>query len=499
MKKNWLQVAGLIVFLALGRFAEAKKDPRCPAQNELDKNLVNAVGIKSFMDTNAIHQIGDLICCLPEDFRNSYVTNPTSIAGQNGTLESPRLLLFNSSQQDDIRSVISINGGSDNVRQKNNIEILQDNIRLKQIELYDLEVTKGKNVLSEKNPQACIQCHGDSGIVGVGGPHPNLQPFARWSRFSKGSAVICSDSERKYDDAFSKAAQKTVLSNPRFKCLSAKPGGDFTSLMKLDPILDKFNSRRLAKLIRETPGYDKFKFVLLGSLMCDAFSENEFLDWIPENELKAMNNDKLLPSQFRKPIQIDDAISIEIDKRRRTEKSIEASQIRAVSDLKNGKDPGFFFNSSCINDFDRAKLESDKSPNDLLNRYKAYLSVRQTSETFVRFLFESRGISTADWEMSPTSGQYDRELKINLVDLLALDNDPKMKSVEKALESSGLLSVLSDRSAGKKVLSSLTQKQRDAQVLEKEKVCENLRKISNEAFAGTPSLNTDVQSNKTVQ
>lgn len=441
----WLLVSQFIFLFP----AFAEKNPACPAPHELNRNLMNAVGIKSFIQSNGIKDIGDFICCLPKDFRENYVVTHSSIAAQNSNYKSPRILFFSAEEETgNARTILSVNGGAKDLNQTSNIEILSDNSQTREVELYDIEVRPKGPVLSERNPPLCMSCHGDYGIAGVGGPHPNFEPSLSWKRFIGGS-FTCNETEQKYHKLLDQKAIQAIQENPRFKCLgknnSTGPFDAGNFLSTLDNRLDILNSRRVAKIIRSTPEYERFKYAIIGSNLCvnRGGPKLKISEWVPEKILKKMSHDSFLTKNLQSSVSLKNGLANEISHLKEADQKSTAQMLAAIEKIKIGEIPEFLSSPSnfltCVNHLTPGSLvQGLGSGNELLDRYILDRRIKGSLDGFTRFLFETRGIDTGTWEMSLLPNSNIRDLGQFAHELLRLEKEPGLKDISDKLFQLGL-------------------------------------------------------------
>src|SRR5688572_14868591 len=97
-----LSRALVLGFIALGLSANsvAQRKPSCPVSPLQEKNM-SGEGLRSFLSiaSKRVTSIDQFICCLPRVYRTDYSAAPSSIAGQNGRPDSPRLLMSDANQR----------------------------------------------------------------------------------------------------------------------------------------------------------------------------------------------------------------------------------------------------------------------------------------------------------------------------------------------------------------------------------------------------------------
>jgi hypothetical protein len=441
----------LIWLLFFNTLANAK----CPVPGGINRSKTDPDSIRAFLHDNKdkVSSIEDFVCCLPEEFRSNFVVAHSSIAGQSSHLRSPRVLMFNKIVQPNgeliLNSLFTINGGDQKLNQSMSVEYMNNNRSTGEIEFFDIELKNDSFHFSSKNPESCMGCHGDMGKVPSAGPRPIFEPAGQWTSFIHGIAS-CTPSESTLSNVIQNELEKEWIKNPRFKCLNSKmetseqigEKGIFRSsivnplLSSLDQALEDLNSRRVAKTVLNSSDYGRFKFVILGSLICrgaglfesrvNDFDKPE--NWIPSDALKTMIDESFLPKLFRgseRPYEVARKV---IEDFKLKELDIHRNQRLTAKAILDGKTPHADFSkraTACYNptkeepfaphksiDFDVAHAQKSESGNAVFARYDAHTfsqSFRgQMGNSFFRFILEGRGIDTSNFGMEPTSGDYFR-------------------------------------------------------------------------------------------
>lgn len=429
----------------------------CPTENgqELPAADLNPVGIQQYLSKYAtkLKSVEDVVCCLPQSYRDQFSIMHSSNSAQHSDLFGPRAILFDVEPGDDrlpvpqLKCAISFNGGEAHFGNPNNLELMCNNKSTKEIELYDIAQRNGKFELGERNPQACVLCHGSGGRTGTGGLRPIFEDVDQWTRAVQG--IHACGAEETLSRALEKATQTVFKSNNRYKCLNQKIAtarhfsGSLTStapdLTTLDLALMRLNARRTAKVLKDSKDYEQFQFALVGSLLCldnknDGLGEpwnsgGNLADWIPAKLLSQMNGTTWLPAEFAERSDLSALVREQLTQSASEFENISIGQIKAVKDLQAGKKPQFDFYRGPFNTCNNIKPQIEKiAPSSAngygmvstLDRYKAANTVhafrgRRPNPQF-RFLLESRGIYAGDFSMDVVGGSYRRS-----TDLLAAE------------------------------------------------------------------------------
>lgn len=258
--------------------AQATADKSCAAGAPLDPAQVTERGLEKYLDDNAskFKDVGDLVCCLPENYRKRTAIVHSSASAQTSHFKGPRLLIFGcrpdgdptcTEQGSELQSVLSINGGNEGLSQRHNIEAVFVNRQGKMLEMRDFELKDGHHEVSGANPETCMACHGIQGEDGDGGPKPIFDGVDRWTRMSSGIFSDCwfSGREASYLGRMQSQSEAAVRENPRFRCVS--PGNAEDNAKVLDNKLAELNEVRAARIQQSTPDFKFFKYAIVANSM----------------------------------------------------------------------------------------------------------------------------------------------------------------------------------------------------------------------------------------
>jgi hypothetical protein len=459
----------IILFLFLQSWAI---DKSCSAGAPITSNSMTAGGLNTYLQSNKakIRDIGDLICCLPKEYQSNFVVGYDSIAGQPGSIQSPRILMFNQLRDpkkmdfisNELRAIVTANGGDPSLMQFNNLEAMFNPSDKKEVELRDYELQNGNVHMSGPNPESCMNCH--SSMAGEpGGPRANFEPFGNWTRFLDG-IIPCSETEKNLMTEIQNKTYQKIVENPRFRCLdhSKIKDGQFDLLSQLDIPLRKISNRRTAQIVKSTPDYQSYKYAILGAGLCRNFQEESFNDpstWLPPEVKKRHHSRELMSKDVRESTDIWKTLKDGTEKERAAFIVMEEKQKKMISDFQLGKIPqvDFYRGAFCgskltqtirlggveqkVDAIDSSILFARKYIPDSLHRIfvDGLLKKMRNSganDADIRYLFEGRGIDTSGWNRSATPGGNSKDGLQDLVeDLLALE--PKLsplKSIEPAIK-----------------------------------------------------------------
>lgn len=285
-----LSVSALALMVSFANFAMATKDPQCKANGglTLHESLMNPVGLKNYVSENRsqLKTVDDVICCLPPSYRKNFIFIHSSLSAQSSDVRRPRTLLFNplksksiEHMNEDLNMILSFNGGGDDLTNSDNIEILYSNPVSKEAEFYDLDLSQEKIHMSSANPSQCMQCHGSGGRWEGFGAKPIFENVDQWTNVVSG--VHTCEAEDQLGPQIVKTTRQGIASNPRYRCLDSRALQEYlredrnlpSSIDSLDFALRKKNGTRVAKYLRSTPDFEKYKYASLGSLYASGIKD----------------------------------------------------------------------------------------------------------------------------------------------------------------------------------------------------------------------------------
>jgi hypothetical protein len=529
--------SAILLVLSFTTSAFGQANQTCPAGKALDDSAINPSSIRSYADANRdkIKDIGDLICCLPKSYRENYVIAHTSKAKQNSVFYSPRVLLFNKLQKSvlektagssdegrqPLQSVISINGGDANLEQTNSIEMMFNNPKTHEVEYFDYEHKDGKFHLSGKNPEVCMACHNGGRPVGPGGPRTIFDPPSAWPRFLKGISP-CNEGEKALTAALEKASEKTFKENPRFRCLDPKPdgfdpfqGGHFDGVNdisknavrpsflidNLDQRLADLNDRRNAQIARSTPNYNSYKYAIIGALSCGAFGTMKAQEWLPANVIATHNSDAELLPAVKNSTDLLMTFKTKMKEYAAEDRKLAAKQKKMATEVNAGGHPVIEFSTRptvcdvpgageartrlmnrgrptvSSGRFSSVSLPQSLDGPPLLDRFVVDTALRgfrrSSSNAFLRYLFEGRGISIQDWSMDLFEN-YSRPPSFLVKYLMdAESSNTDLGKLRSDMKAAGMIGD-PDQSRPRTGLDGLKKR---------EEICDRLKKLSMEAFS----------------
>lgn len=291
---------------------------QCKAHQPLTlKQLRSAKDIGSYAKKYNLKTVDDLVCCLPKEYLETYIVGISSIAGQNGTPDSPRIIMFDKTETNKIGKVdttpppnfmLSFNGGKGHNSQPDSIEIAQYNKKKGELELLDLSFSRSGPKLSKINPSECMLCHGeitkDRGTIApAGGPKYIFDPFAQWPRFAGGIQICASNKEENtLHNIYADKAISVISSEPRYRCLDKKlievnkeenvPSARYPKLFMNLASFENSNlpqeQKRQSKWLRSLPEFQKYKYFLFGYSYCTMVGSADISEWFPPKIVEEM-------------------------------------------------------------------------------------------------------------------------------------------------------------------------------------------------------------------
>jgi len=421
--------------------------PSCPTKNKMNQHMLQPEVIKGFLRTHKVTSADDMVCCLASIPGLEIVISPHSVAAQNGDYQNPRVLMMSRDSNGEINAIFSVNSGKIGLNQNNSVEMMFNDRGKGEAVFTDIDFTSGKPHVSERNPETCMLCHGDSGAVPVGGPRL-IFDVAPWSRFIMGSQLddrlvfgqfLCPE-RQKLEPLFVQEANKALATKPRYSCLKDLPRA---SLSAIDGGLQLMQVRQIVKTIRASPNYQQFKFAIAAAEICGDFIPEHY---IPADVLSTLTDQETLAKGVRgiasgsELLRHMDAehsrLRAEADARDRAKRGL-AQKIAAGQPIDLGDEIRDSLNCSMPGDSDFKLADMPNaanlffsSKNMIFNRYVADTSLHQGGGAATRFLFEARGINVSRWEMTP-SGGYSRGF--NLIEAL-MNRESKGSTLRRTVE-----------------------------------------------------------------
>jgi hypothetical protein len=395
----------------------------CPSTQNLTAKSMNPEGIRAWLKghSDSLKTVEDLVCCLPQSFLKNYLVSYAGRAGQNGSPESPRVFLYDSTKTDTL--MLTFNGGDAYLNQPLNVEVgyLKDN----KFDVYDIEFYKRFASMSERNPARCLRCHGETTTREL--TANEARPFFHMNASSSfvGGTATCSPEEDDLQNKVQTMALDQIVKNSRFNCLDRalaqttlankektpfRNGPFAEKLKRFKSILSKYQKTRLAKLIHDSPKYSSYKFAILGSQMCPGLKPEE---WLPPKigfeNMTAVNSEIANASTSDEFARALNHLQDERDSHIRSIKRIANSEF----ELQRGTFRPSFQSWLCPSDPSFAKLQPVDVPPDLTplaktafryeldTKAKIFPPSDMTHATAtMRLLFEGRGVDTTGWSLA---------------------------------------------------------------------------------------------------
>ena len=425
----------VIILILWANVVGAADKSSCEGKAEFPMDQLSAENVMGYLRTNPkIDDPGKFVCCLPKSLRGSFVVVHNSDAGQSGNPHGPRVLLFppRVGTAEPPSCVLSINGGGADLNNPNNVEMMCADKVTRQLNFFDFSF-EGGPVKFHKNSQECVNCHGAGGAIPVAGLHPNFEPFGDWSRIL-GGFKPCPGAEAKYVKAVTAVSKRSMRTNPRYRCLDqtsetaqqnfkilSEESSFASGVIELDFRLDILNNERIARVLRATPDYERYKYAIVGSMACmnlPMFSPGKsWTNWIPPDVLRN-HNDK--SSQLEIIANAEDLEGAYQAGRQTQDNELQRRRKLLAGDarkLKTGLNPELHLGPRGRCD------EKTKEPDPIEHFFRPVATGYTPYDRFVydgltrsltpmsarlRFLVEGRGISLADLDMDPLGGTYRR-------------------------------------------------------------------------------------------
>ncbi len=359
--------------------------------------------------------------------------------------------------------------------------------------LWDINLAESRT--AKRNPESCMGCHGNSSgeTKGMAGPRP-LFATEPWGRVTDDQFHSTADvnqslcpNYRNQIENMRTASREALATDPQYRCLKDLPQ---LEVRAFDRMLVKKNTARVGAQIRASKDYKKFKYAILGSMICGDFDPDKYF---PPHQQKLMTNKDSLSKEFRTDAEMSKSELVALANRPSQERldalKVDASIGGVVNMDKNVPiTDGMHCGDREMPPTTEAELAGT---NSTYHRYIADVRRLRKGPAFNRFanlkyIFESRGIDISDWNMLPNE-EYGRVPDM----LFGCPNQPKAQAGQPVVPQ-GLI-------CDEKLW--LGNNDGDIKELHKNKDCDGLAKKSMAAFGKPPEEETedDKDANKNVQ
>jgi hypothetical protein len=239
-------------------------------------DTISYAKLRHLIESNDLTSIEQVLAMLPAGLRSRYVLMYSSGSTQPATFVKPRVLLFTP----DATFVMAFNDTAD-YRGYKKLEIIQFRDETDEFEFHEVRFNPGavppetRVYFPEKNPLLCTKCHRDD-------RRPNWDPFpiTVGAYGSSGDRIICGSEEDRGFRAFIKARHsgpygfliglgKTEDHTPTTYRLAGYPNSRFGAA------LNQLNFRRIRRILRNTPGFARFRHAAQAALIRDCSEEIE--------------------------------------------------------------------------------------------------------------------------------------------------------------------------------------------------------------------------------
>lgn len=444
----------------------------CPVSPLSGQNL-DIASLRKFVGIWNIKgaKIEDFSCCLPNLAREHVSIAHSSVAAQNARPDSPRAISMNfagSNSHKDLHgdlvtelklpnAIFTINGGHAGLLQTNNVEVALIDPSGK-IDFYDIDIRNGKARLSAANPGVCMSCHGKLGVDSKDGNRLIFNGPNSWPNFVGGTVEMSvSAKEKEYLELRQEKAAQSTQTNPRFRCLKA---GDAVELQLFDTTIGHLNALRVAKLARASKDYEKYKYAIMGGIVCPNRSDFDcqFMENPPTNCRPWFSPEaaREMKSGFTRintlNPEVISATSVDQLEREKVQELVEfgALQDETLNGLiGSGRAlyPEFAFHARPALYFEDHKnlkgptnrLTTGEFKSDLFKRFAIDTNLRnvggQFTDVIPRILFETRGVPIHQWSTA-MGGGYVRPI---FDPMALLELEPPNSSLMAVMEPLGYL------------------------------------------------------------
>jgi hypothetical protein len=212
--------------------------------------------------------LDDLVPLMPASVRSNYVLSYKTRGIQQGSFTSPRVITLG----DDLKTIMSFTGDP-TLSGYSNLEMIEFKDSTPEepahFEFREVAFDQGKPFISEKNPDQCMHCHGES------------RPIPRWDSWYLWPGMYESEQAAKYP--LERAHYVEYLKNshqgryqyllpPSDQPMSIRLGlWDYANTQKTiraDTIVEDMNSEVIADELARNPKLQPYKYAILGALSC---------------------------------------------------------------------------------------------------------------------------------------------------------------------------------------------------------------------------------------
>ncbi len=316
MKTLLLFSSGLLFFSAHQAYANwfwwmgPQSSTQPPSQSSYQsKKDFGFAELKQLIEGKQISSIEDLLPHLPESLRSNFTLMAESESAQGATPDNPRVILFGN----DARTVLAFNGDPSQAGH-NKLEVIEFKDDTREFEFRSITFpdskSHNKNVeFSEKNPKACLGCHGGED------PRPNWARYPKWKTANSRPYGHFDDNLTSDHDEFIKFLAKKdespiyrhlIFEGSKINPYSpyAGPSGTaqgtarFRPNMRLTNFFIRQNAQRLMRKLESHPRFDTYQslILLLREQTHEIFranNENAKGDLISEQVWALLEKDKL--------------------------------------------------------------------------------------------------------------------------------------------------------------------------------------------------------------
>ncbi len=452
----------------------------CPTRNQMPRDFTPQI-IQSFLRINrSVDDPAELICCVARNQNIEIAVAHSSIAAQNSDPQHPRVLIIMKNSNGTIRSVMSVNSEAQNLNQTHSVEYMYNNASASRLEFYDIDfAAPGRRFPMQRNPETCMNCHGSS-IQGETNPRTIFDQFP-WPRFVDQAPIRdgCPNTQALKTE-FSRQSMSALQGDPRYACIKDRP---LAGLTQLEHSLGSLNNRRIAKQIRTTADYPKYKYALVASEICDANdSRNPAMNiLLPESVIKKLNGTSTVRPALqgvRSIPELANYATLTIEKNRTQSIQLDQKISHRGGSTAAAFRPPTNAEGNCEASIDKIDFTAFLGNNITYNKYLVdSITAGDGSFANFRFLFETRGINISNWGQQATTG-YDVapvNLWVELVKAESQDSALSRLLKQEALD------------AEKSVFFT-----KSLQEPSKTRICRELTRLSYEAFGEMPPNTGDI-------
>lgn len=243
-------------------------------------NSAHAVGpftiknVENILNARNYTKIEDVLRTFPAEQRSSYTLVHSTNSLQGADAKNPRVIMYGP----DATFIVAFNGNP-NYSGYDKLEMIQFDRPTAKFRFFDTYRDSNNAIKVQEQTTNCTTCH-ETDL------RPNWQPYAEWpGTYGSIDDALQARESPKDEITNLKEFLKTAESHPRYSVLvDLVDGYKLPGTMRTKQLhntnftfrIYNLNMLRMVRMLQETPGYDKYKYAILGSAMCHFIFDSFF-------------------------------------------------------------------------------------------------------------------------------------------------------------------------------------------------------------------------------